>query len=145
MPSRDSASKHLEIVTNWFLDADDATPRTARERVARALADGGRAERAKQVRDRLTVMYSRDELRALAAVADVETKRREGGRPKKKPADLEADLQLVLDVCDVRMQAASRGEHLTDWSACLRLSTLPKHRKTGVTANALYQRLRRAR
>ena len=47
MPSRDSASEHLEIVTNWFLDADDATPRTARERVARALADGGRAERAK--------------------------------------------------------------------------------------------------
>ena len=145
MPSRDSASEHLEIVTNWFLDADDATPRTARERVARALADGGRAERAKQVRDRLTVMYSRDELRALAAVADVETKRREGGRPKKKPADLKADVQLVLDVSDVRMQAASKGEHLTDWSACLKLSTLPKYRKTGVTANALYQRLRRAR
>ena len=76
--------------------------------------------------DRLAATYSRDELRALAAAADVETGRRDGGSPPKGPS---ADAELVLDVCDVRMQAARRGERLTDWAACLKLSTLPKYRK----------------
>ena len=102
------------------------------------------------MRDRLAATYSRDKLRAFAAMADAENpKRRKGGRPKKKyrPSVLWAETELVGDVRDMQMQAASRGERVKDRAACMKLSTLPKYRKKypGVNGEALYRRFRRAR
>jgi hypothetical protein len=55
--------------------------------------------------------------------------------------------QLEKDIAAVRLQAAGRGELISDRAACMRIPNLPAYRKqySGLSWEALYKRLRRTR
>ena len=84
MPRRDTKARRVQIVAQWRMEklAEKARTLPVRERVARALAGIGPTQ--EQMAKDLSETFSDDQIRALAALADVDNpKRRKGGSTEK--------------------------------------------------------------